>query len=100
MVEIVNNTRHFAYRIRAHALRMTSLGCGTHIGAIFSCADIIAVLYGGILNVNPAEPESPVRDRFILSKGHAGGGLYAALAERGFFSHREVAHSLPRRIRS
>ena len=74
-----------ARRIRTHALRMTNAGGGSHIGAIFSCADILAVLYGGILNVDPTAPESPGRDRFMLSKGHAGAGLYAALAERGFF---------------
>jgi transketolase len=74
-----------ARRIRTHALRMTSVGGGSHIGAIFSCADILAVLYGGVLNVDPAAPEWPARDRFVLSKGHAGAGLYAALAERGFF---------------
>ena len=85
MTEIVDNTRQFGRRIRTHALRMTSLGGGAHIGAIFSCADILAVLYGGVLNVDPLDPESPTRDRFVLSKGHAGGGLYAALAERGFF---------------
>lgn len=74
-----------AKRIRVHALRMTSRGGGSHIGAIFSCADILAVLYSGILKVDPADPRCTTRDRFILSKGHAGGGLYAALAERGFF---------------
>ena len=58
---------------------------GSHIGAIFSCADILAVLYGGVLHVDPEAPRHPDRDRFVLSKGHAGGGLYAALAERGFF---------------
>jgi transketolase len=79
------DSKQFARQIRRHALQMTSLGGGAHIGAIFSCADILAVLYGGVLNVDPAEPESPIRDRFILSKGHAGGGLYAALAECGFF---------------
>src|ERR1022692_1992348 len=76
---------HLAKRIRTHALRMTSIGGGAHIGAIFSCADILAVLYGGILKIDPTAPKSPTRDRFVLSKGHAGGGLYAALAERGFF---------------
>jgi transketolase len=81
----IKDCHAFAKRIRTHALRMTSAGGGSHIGAIFSCADILAVLYSGILNVDPAEPESPDRDRFVLSKGHAGGGLYAALAERGFF---------------
>ena len=58
--------------------------------AIYSCADILAVLYGGILNVDSAFPEKADRDRFVLSKGHAGGGLYAALAERGFFPTEEL----------
>jgi transketolase len=74
-----------ARRIRIHALRMTSAGGGSHIGSVFSCADILAVLYSGVLRVDPASPNSPGRDRFVLSKGHAGAGLYAALAERGFF---------------
>jgi transketolase len=78
-------TRGLARRIRTHALRMTNAGGGSHIGAVFSCTDILAVLYGGILNVDPGAPQSATRDRFILSKGHAGAGLYAALAERGFF---------------
>lgn len=77
-------------RIRTHALRMTNRGGGAHIGAIYSCADILAVLYGGILHVDPGAPERPDRDRFVLSKGHAGGGLYAALAERGFFSTEQL----------
>ena len=64
---------------------MTNLGGGSHIGAIFSCADILAVLYSGVLRVDPRSPRNPDRDRFVLSKGHAGGGLYAVLAERGFF---------------
>ena len=80
------DTRELARRIRIHALRMTSLGGAAHVGSIFSCADIIAVLYGRTLRVDAANPDSSARDRFILSKGHAGGGLYAALAERGFFS--------------
>ncbi len=80
-----------ARRIRTHALRMTGAGGGAHIGAVFSCADILAVLYGGILRVDPADPGSPTRDRFVLSKGHAGAGLYAALAERGFFPVEKLA---------
>jgi transketolase len=79
------DTCALAKRIRIHALRMTNRGGGSHIGAIFSCADILSVLYGGILNVGPQAPADPGRDRFVLSKGHAGGGLYAVLAERGFF---------------
>ena len=79
------DTRSFAKAIRIHVLRMTNKGGGAHIGSVFSCADILAALYGGILNVDPVDPRSPSRDRFVLSKGHAGAGLYAALAERGFF---------------
>jgi transketolase len=75
-----------ARRIRIHALRMTSVGGGSHIGAILSCADILAVLYGCVLNLNPENPKAADRDRFVLSKGHACAGVYAALAERGFFS--------------
>ena len=81
----VASSEELARRIRLHALRMTSSGGSSHIGAIFSMADIVAVLYGYALHVDPARPDWPDRDRFILSKGHAGAGVYAALAERGFF---------------
>jgi len=78
---------HLARRIRIHALQMTSRGGSSHIGAAFSIADILAVLYGGgILRVDPQNPCWPLRDRFILSKGHAGAAVYACLAEMGFFS--------------
>jgi transketolase len=81
----VAGTQALAARIRRHALRMTSTGGSSHIGSILSMVDIVAVLYGDVLRVNPAEPAWDERDRFILSKGHAGAGIYAALAERGFF---------------
>ncbi len=75
----------FARRIRLHVLRMTNRGGSSHVGAAFSMADIIAVLYGSVLKFDPANPRDPARDRFILSKGHAGSAVYAALAEKGFF---------------
>lgn len=81
----VKRTSGLATRIRRHALEMTSRGGSSHIGSVFSMADIIAVLYGAVLRVRPSEPQWPGRDRFILSKGHAGAGIYAALAETGFF---------------
>jgi transketolase len=80
------DTAQLAGRIRQHALRMTSTGGSSHIGSILSMADLLAVLYGAILRVDPSNPRWPQRDRFILSKGHAGAGVYAALAEAGFFS--------------
>jgi transketolase len=82
---MTNGTDILARRVRIHVLRMTSVGGGAHVGAVYSCADILAVLYGAILQVDPISPKSPTRDRFVLSKGHAGAGLYAVLAERGFF---------------
>jgi len=79
-------TEGLAKSIRKHALNMTQKGESSHIGSILSIVDILAVLYGGFLNIDPKNPRWSKRDRFILSKGHAGAGVYAALAETGFFS--------------
>ncbi len=81
----MRTTENLAKSIRLHALRMTSRGKSSHVAAALSMADILAVLYGGFLNVISDEPRKPDRDRFILSKGHAGAAVYAALAETGFF---------------
>jgi transketolase len=84
------DTKILANKIRKHALRMTSLGGSSHIGSIFSMADLVAVLYGEILQIDPKNSLWSDRDRFILSKGHAGAGIYAALAECGFFPISEL----------
>ena len=78
-------TEELAKKIRIHAVNMTSSGGSSHIGSILSMTDIIAVLYGAILKVDPNNVNWKDRDRFILSKGHSGAGVYAALAEMGFF---------------
>lgn len=80
------NSENLAYKIRCHGLKMTHISKGSHIASILSVADIIAVLYNDILNIDPINPQKKDRDRFILSKGHAGAAVYAALAEKGFFS--------------
>lgn len=77
-------TGDLALRIRRHAVRMTSKGGSSHIGSCLSVADIVAVLYGGVMRIDPENPKWQQRDRFILSKGHAGAVVYAALAETGF----------------
>ena len=74
-----------AWLIRRNGLEMTHISRGSHIGSVLSVAEIIAVLYTSVLNVDPKEPKKPDRDRLILSKGHAGSAVYAALAETGFF---------------
>lgn len=78
------DTHELARAIRGQALRMVTRARASHIGSALSIADIVAVLYGGALNVDPAAPKHPARDRFILSKGHACVAVYAALAETGF----------------
>ncbi|MBR1739827.1 MAG: transketolase [Ruminococcus sp.] len=79
------DSRELAKNIRLHAIDMVNHARASHIGGILSAADIIAVLYADVLRYDPAEPKSPGRDRFILSKGHNGVAVYAALAECGFF---------------
>ncbi len=74
-----------ATRIRSHVLRMTHRAQSSHVGSCLSIADLLAVLYGGLLHVDPCRPDWSERDRFLLSKGHAAAALYAVLAERGFF---------------
>jgi transketolase len=64
---------------------MTHRANASHIGSCLSAADVLAVLYGDVLRVDPQKPDWPGRDRFLLSKGHAAAALYATLAERGFF---------------
>lgn len=76
----------FAQRIRIESLGMIQRAHSSHVGSVFSAADILAVLYGSVLRVDPSRPDDPQRDRFVMSKGHACAGLYAALALRGFFS--------------
>ncbi len=81
----MTDTLALATTIRRHALRMVHRAKASHIGSALSIADIVAVLYGGAMHVDPARPRAPERDRFILSKGHACVAVYAALAARGFF---------------
>ncbi|MCI6858304.1 MAG: transketolase [Eubacterium sp.] len=56
-----------------------------HPGGSLSAAELFTYLYFEEMNVDPANPNDPDRDRFVLSKGHTAPGLYAALANRGFF---------------
>jgi len=81
-------TQALAKRIRLHAIRMTSLGQSSHVASVLSMADLVAVLYGKILRIDPKRPNWAQRDRFILSKGHAGAGIHAVLAEKGFLSRK------------
>lgn len=83
-------SKQLAWKIRRHGIEMTHLSGGSHIGAILSVADIIAVLYADILKFDNKNPKWQGRDRVILSKGHAGASIYAAIAENGFFDVEEL----------
>lgn len=78
--------RELAGAVRRTSLEMISRAGSSHVGGVFSAAEILAVLYGSVLRVRPVDPQWPERDRFVMSKGHACAGLYASLALRGFFS--------------
>ena len=61
-----------------------------HPGGSLGAADIMTYLYFEEMNVDPADPRKADRDRFVLSKGHCAPGLYAVLAERGFFPKEDL----------
>lgn len=61
-----------------------TLGVG-HVGGCLSIVDCLVVLYYKVMNIDPKNPGMLGRDRFVLSKGHAGPALYAVLADKGFF---------------
>ena len=77
--------RRAAARLRLDVLEEVFSAQSGHPGGALSSAEIFTWLYNKELNVDPAQPRWPDRDRFVLSKGHSSPGLYAALARRGFF---------------
>lgn len=79
------DTIKLATTIRGHALRMIAKAKASHVGSCLSMADLLAVLYGSHLRIDPRRPDWPERDRLIVSKGHGAAILYAVLAESGFF---------------
>lgn len=89
----IGSLQEIARQIRRDVVTMIHLAGDGHPGPALSVVDLVTALYFRVLNINPADPAWPKRDRFILSKGHACPTLYAALARRGFFSP-EVLPSL------
>jgi len=80
------NYKQLSTWIRKKTLKMVFSANASHIGSALSIVDILTVLYFKILSINPKNPWSEDRDRFILSKGHGCSSLYATLALKGFFS--------------
>ncbi len=79
-----------ARKLRHLIVRMIGPGTPGHLGGSCSIADLLTLLYFHKMRHNPSDPKWPLRDRFILSKGHAALALYAALSECGYFPHEEL----------
>ncbi|MGG7444766.1 transketolase [Kosakonia oryzendophytica] len=85
-----NEVKQFARDIRVATLKsLTHLGFG-HYGGSMSVVETLAVLYGEVMRIDPADPDWPQRDYFVLSKGHAGPALYSTLALKGYFPQEEL----------
>lgn len=81
-----------ARKLRAHIVTATTAAGSGHPSSSLSMVEILTALYfGGVLRYDPRSPADPDRDRFILSKGHGAPGLYAALAEAGYFPTSDLA---------
>jgi transketolase len=86
----VPELERWATVLRMHCVRMLAVAKSGHLDSSLSAADIVAALYYRVLRHDPANPDWPQRDRFVLSKGHAAPILYAALAEHGYFPHQDL----------
>ncbi|MFT5875806.1 MAG: transketolase, partial [Clostridium sp.] len=88
--EKIQELKILAINIRMETVRaMGTLGFG-HLGGALSIADTLAVLYGGIMKIDPKNPKWEERDWLVSSKGHAGPAIYAALALKGYFPVEEL----------
>ncbi|MGI6005129.1 MAG: transketolase [Christensenellales bacterium] len=81
----MQDLKQISKEIRKWTLEMIANLGGGHVGGSLSIVDILTVLYFEKMNIDPQNPKMEDRDRFVLSKGHAGPGLYATLARRGYF---------------
>jgi transketolase len=77
--------KKFAAQIRLETVKEVGKRGFGHIGGALSIVDLLAVLYGGTMKIDPQNPNWEERDKWVISKGHAGPGLYAALALKGYF---------------
>lgn len=85
MREDILEIKDFATEIRKTTVKMIAgIGKG-HVGGALSLAELLAVLYGKVMNIDPADCQKQDRDRLVLSKGHAGPVLYSTLALKGYF---------------
>ncbi|MEY4298806.1 MAG: hypothetical protein RIR25_42 [Verrucomicrobiota bacterium] len=79
-----------AAKLRGEVIELSHRAKTPHLGSSLSCIDLLVALYWDFLRIDPQQPDSPERDRFILSKGHAAPALYTTLCERGFFPRKLI----------
>ena len=84
------NLKALSFECRKNVLDMIKEAKAGHIGGDFSVMDILVTLYFKQMNIDPANPEDPDRDLFVMSKGHSVEAYYAVLAARGFLDIDEV----------
>ena len=95
MDQKMEQLRQLAAQIRIRTIRCMESAGGVHIGGAMSIADVLAVLYGKVMSYRASDPMWPDRDRLVVSKGHSGPAVYAALSLSGFFSE-ELLNTLNR----
>lgn len=86
----INDLKKISNEIRKNIIEQVYSAQSGHPGGALSSVEILTALYFNQMNINPQKPDDENRDRFVLSKGHASAGLYATLAERGFFDKCEL----------
>ena len=95
----VNTSAENVYRLKDMAIRMRKMALnmsliagakGSHVGGGFSCIEIMAVLYGEVLKVDPSNPKSVDRDRLLVSKNHCTIAHFPALVEKGYLKEEDL----------
>jgi transketolase len=86
----IADLERYATLLRINCVRMLAVAKSGHLDSSLSAADIVAALYYRVLRHDPRKPAWPERDRFVLCKGHAAPIQYAALAEHGYFPHKDL----------
>ena len=88
--ELKNELQKLAVQIRIGVVEEFKARGFGHIGGSLSICDALAVLYGSVMNIDPKDPKKEDRDKMVCSKGHAGPGVYATLAVKGYFPYDDI----------
>ena len=89
-IKDIKELEKISNEVRKNIINQVYIAKSGHPGGSLSCADILTVLYFNQMNIEPKNPDSPLRDRFVLSKGHCSPALYAVLSEKGYFEKEKL----------